>query len=148
MFKADSDFKPIESLYGELRGKGVDFPINNPDITTLANQLSAKNVAQPAPTRAPAATQLPDVQRLNLQDTHAHSIQQQHNPAPAISVVKLNEEQTAKLNSELDVVETNVHILNEILNEFQSTPKVDDSRADDLNLLQVSSINPFYLPKL
>lgn len=51
-------------------------------------------------------------------------------------MVKLNEEQIAKLNSELDVVESNVHILNEILNEMQlaNKPKPDD---DDLKLLQV-----------
>ena len=55
---------------------------------------------------------------------------------PPIGVVKLNEEQIAKLNSELDVVESNVHILNEILNELQlaNKSKADD---DDLSLLQV-----------
>lgn len=57
---------------------------------------------------------------------------------PSIGVVKLNEEQIAKLNSELDIVENNAHILNEILNEFQSSPKVNDTKSDeDLNLLQV-----------
>lgn len=59
---------------------------------------------------------------------------------PAMGVVKLNEEQIAKLNSELDVVESNVHILNEILNEIQL---VNNSKADedDLTLLKVIIIS-------
>lgn len=57
-----------------------------------------------------------------------------------MGVVKLNEEQIAKLNSELDVVESNVHILNEILNEIQlaNNSKADE---DDLTLLKVKIIS-------
>jgi hypothetical protein len=65
---------------------------------------------------------------------------------PAIGVVKLNEDQIAKLNSELDIVENNVHILNEILNELQSGGAKDNSNPDaakkseDLTLLQVFTL--------
>lgn len=58
---------------------------------------------------------------------------------PSVGVVKLNEEQIAKLNSELDVVEGNVNVLNEILNELQhgGNSKADE---DDLTLLKVSKL--------
>lgn len=71
------------------------------------------------------------------QVTHQNRPQSRLPDQPSVGgVVKLNEDQIAKLNSELDVVENNVHILNEILNELQLT---NNSKADedDLTLLKV-----------
>ena len=70
------------------------------------------------------------------QVTHQNRPQSRLPDQPSVGVVKLNEDQIAKLNSELDVVENNVHILNEILNEIQlaNNSKADE---DDLTLLKV-----------
>lgn len=149
-FKNDSDFKPIEHAYSELRSKGVDFPVYNPEqsVTNLTNTL-LKNTTPPR-TTADAGSASAAATAAGLGATGGgipslqHQQQQQHlrqtprgvlDQPPPIGVVKLNEEQIAKLNSELDVVESNVHILNEILNELQlaNKSKADD---DDLSLLQ------------
>jgi hypothetical protein len=53
---------------------------------------------------------------------------------PSGTVVKLNEEQIAKLNSELDVVDSNVQVLNEILTEIQTNSSSDGSKAASLVL--------------
>ena len=53
---------------------------------------------------------------------------------PSGTVVKLNDEQTAKLNSELDIVDSNVQVLNEILAELE---KSSDQSDKDLSLLIV-----------
>lgn len=145
-FKNDSDFKPIEALYSELRSKGVDFPVNNPDLTSFANQLNANNKNGPAAAAAAAAvTAAVAVTRASNETVASQPNKYQRLPndaQPAIGVVKLNEDQIAKLNSELDIVENNVHILNEILNELQSggakansNPDAD-KKSEDLTLLQ------------
>ena len=54
---------------------------------------------------------------------------------PSGTVVKLNDEQTAKLNSELDIVDSNVQVLNEILAELE---KSSDQSDKDLSLLIVA----------
>lgn len=137
IFKNDSDFKPIESLYSELRSKGVDFPIYNPELSVASLSETLKKTTPPRATDVAGAglgatAALPGH---NLQPQQIRSPLRLPDQPPSMSVVKLNEEQIAKLNSELDVVESNVHILNEILNELQlaNKPKVDQ---DDLTLLQ------------
>jgi hypothetical protein len=52
------------------------------------------------------------------------------------SAIKLNEEQIAKLNSELDIVESNVQVLNEILSDLAST-KAENYKESDVNLVRV-----------
>ncbi len=53
---------------------------------------------------------------------------------PSGTVVKLNDEQAAKLNSELDIVDSNVQVFNEILTELEKSP---DDKDKDLSLLLV-----------
>lgn len=60
------------------------------------------------------------------------------------SAIKLNEEQLAKLNSEIDVVENNVQVFNEILTEFQNNANLsklyqqNDSMVEkDITLIKV-----------
>ena len=62
--------------------------------------------------------------------------------APTIpgSAVRLNEEQMAKLQSELDLVDNNILVMNEILNEVQKMDKMNLQSAEvknDIFLLQV-----------
>ena len=71
-----------------------------------------------------------------------------HLPASELSAaaIKLNEEQIAKLNSELDIVDCNVQVLNEILNNIQSSSSSTAASATstptgDIELLKVSRPN-------
>ena len=68
--------------------------------------------------------------------------QYSHLPTSELSAaaIKLNEEQIAKLNSELDIVDCNVQVLNEILNNIQSASSSASAAAPpshDIELLQV-----------
>lgn len=124
VFKNDPDFKAIESFYAELRTKGVDFPVHNPETdyktTATATGLSPKQTP-----KATAIHQTPNIDpHLNIipQPQAAPPKQYSHLPTSELSAaaIKLNEEQIAKLNSELDIVDCNVQVLNEILNNIQS----------------------------
>jgi hypothetical protein len=60
-------------------------------------------------------------------------------PIPG-SAVRLNEEQMAKLQSEFDVVDNNVLVMNELLNEFQTMDKMNFQSNEvkkDIVLLRV-----------
>ncbi len=57
----------------------------------------------------------------------------------AAAAVRLNEDQIAKLKSELDIVDNNVLVMNEVLTEYQpsdSKKPVKSQVADDIALLQ------------
>lgn len=56
------------------------------------------------------------------------------------SAVRLNEEQTAKLQSELDVVENNVLVMNELLNEIQQMDKMNLQSAEVKNDILLLSV--------
>jgi hypothetical protein len=64
---------------------------------------------------------------------------QRLNEAQVTGIVRLNEDQTAKLNSELDIVESNVQVLNEILTHLQSSAgKANNAeQSEDLSLVKV-----------
>jgi len=60
-------------------------------------------------------------------------------PIPG-SAVRLNEEQMAKLQSEFDVVDNNVLVMNELMNEFQTMDKMNFESNEvkkDIVLLKV-----------
>jgi hypothetical protein len=64
-------------------------------------------------------------------------------PVPG-SAVRLNEEQMAKLQSELDVVDNNVLVMNELLTEIQTADKITLQSSEtqkDIVLLKVCCIN-------
>jgi hypothetical protein len=144
IFSKDADFKSIESFYNELRSKGVDFPLYDPENTnTDLKNFTTTFPASLDTSRSPAS----NVSNINRQTQHqtqqlaAMGISPsdavfQRLPTeafnPSGTVVKLNDEQTAKLNSELDIVDSNVQVLNEILTELEKSP---DQTDKDLSLL-------------
>lgn len=156
IFKNDADFKTVESFYNELRSRGVDFPLYDPENTNSLDTMSSLPISSENATNNAkeysklvnnvppvvdnrrtlsnpgAAAQQPAVQEQQL----FHSLPPQaFNPTG--TVVKLNEEQIAKLKSELDVVDNNVQVLNEILTELQSSTasKSLTQNEKDLGLL-------------
>jgi hypothetical protein len=63
---------------------------------------------------------------------------QRLNETQVTGIVRLNEDQTAKLNSELDIVESNVQVLNEILTHLQSDKNIGSTeQSEDLTLVKV-----------
>jgi hypothetical protein len=63
---------------------------------------------------------------------------QRLNETQVTGIVRLNEDQTAKLNSELDIVESNVQVLNEILTHLQSDKNISiNEQSEDLTLVKV-----------
>jgi hypothetical protein len=119
-------------------GKGLS-PDKNIDLA----RRKQTTLNQPVPTSA-----MIDPQRINNQNRTVSSPQTQFTRLPqsqiSASAIKLNEEQIAKLNSELDIVESNVQVLNEILSDLAST-KVENYKDSDINLVRVSIFYIFIL---
>jgi hypothetical protein len=139
MFRSDSEFRTLESFFLELRSKSVEFPTYNPEMfSAIANVNNAGSLSPESSQRSinrqqaslPAYnnnTQVRSNQAVTSPRFMRVSEQQMSN-----GVVKLNEEQAAKLNSELDIVESNVQVLNEILTHLQSngSTNLNNSRSE------------------
>lgn len=108
-----------------MREKGVDFPINAPSLDKIIQNSLSRQLDQSARISNTASISYPAQQA-----SHASS----NRPSGAI---KLNEEQWKKLNGELRVVESNVQVLNEIINELNSRPNKNFEPSDqDLVLMK------------
>ena len=146
IFKNDQDFKPIESFYAELRTKGVDFPVYDPESATFESASSEKKediaaASSHMPQPQAATHPRPHQSNLNINTASAnnaplasptrHTLPRSSNVNPQFqrladpplsgTVIKLNDEQMVKLNSELDIVDSNVQVLNEILTEVNNS---------------------------
>ena len=96
-----------------------------------SSSLKEHQIKQNATLRSPKQQQ---------QQQQQQSFQQlPEQPIPG-SAVRLNEEQMAKLQSEFDVVDNNVLVMNELLNEFQTIDKMNLQSTEvkkDIVLLRV-----------
>lgn len=85
------------------------------------------------------------------QGSAAASIPQQQIPVPSNQPIKLTEEQSAKLQSEIDVVQGNMRVFSEMLAYLTSSenqgPQKQDTKAGDLELLTVRNNGPRLLRK-
>jgi len=130
-FKNDSDFKPIEAFYTELRTKGIDFPISDQQSVYSAKENKSEKSMPPELRASILNSEQPGASTsLDRQDSKQPSSPKQQfaqNPVQAIpgSAVRLNEEQMAKLQSEFDVVDNNVLVMNELLTEIQTMDKMN-----------------------
>jgi hypothetical protein len=165
IFSKDADFKSIESFYNELRSKGVDFPLYDPEntatdlnnfTTTVINKFFFYLISwvlnkiwnliilkQSIDIRRSPPSNVSNINRQTQHQQAAMGLSPtdtmfQRLPTeafnPSGTVVKLNDEQAAKLNSELDIVDSNVQVFNEILTELEKSP---DDKDKDLSLLLV-----------
>lgn len=123
MFKHGHEFKTIEHFYNELKTKGIEFPkrteAKNDDLQSREdfNKIPSSTTAM-APTVS-----------------HPQSLKSIV-PGSA-AAVHLNEEQMAKLKSELDIVDNNILVMNEVLTStIDSKKSVDQNIAEDINLLK------------
>ncbi|RNA34582.1 target of Myb 1-like isoform X3, partial [Brachionus plicatilis] len=125
MFKFDHEFKNIESFYRDLRERGVDFPVNTPNLEKLIEDSLCKKLDQ----------------SVKISETSPMShIAPPTNYAPPKRIsgaIKLSDDQWKKLNGELGIVESNIQILNEIINELNSRGnKQFDENDQDLVLMK------------
>lgn len=123
-FEHDSDFKAIEAYYQELRSKGIDFPVEEQKRDVLDEiSTSPKNQVpiqkQSLVNMESSRNSTKTIQRT----TSASAYNQSATQSSQSIIVNLNDTQIAKLNSELDVVESNIQVFNEILN---ATPTQSD----------------------
>lgn len=133
MFMHDHEFKSIEHFYNDLKQKGIEFPNGTPEQNEeLKSGDDFYKKIQPAaaamsPSNASAAGATGGSQNLK-------SIV----PGSA-AAVRLNEDQIAKLKSELDVVDNNILVMNEVLNVHQPNNEkktATSSVFEDISLLK------------
>ncbi|KAF5269898.1 hypothetical protein FQR65_LT05697 [Abscondita terminalis] len=115
-FRHQPELSGVVSVYQDLINKGIEFPATDLDAMApiFTPQRSVESV--PAPVVAPQ-TELSHTPRQTL-SSPTHGV--------------LTTEQRAKLQSELDVVQSNMVVFGEMLNEMQS----GNEQTDELELLQ------------
>lgn len=118
LFRGDNDFKSIDHFYTELKQKGIEFP--DPNSTSNADPL--ENTPQIPSIPVGAMAQQPNLHSQNLKTILPGSA----------AAVRLNEDQMAKLKSELDIVDNNVQVMNDVLTEHQ--PNISDSKKSSSSL--------------
>ncbi|KAJ1522515.1 hypothetical protein ONE63_001703 [Megalurothrips usitatus] len=127
-FRSQPDLLGVVQVYSDLKQKGIEFPMTNLDTM--------------APIHTPQRTQEPEVgveasatnvrPRSSSPRSHAPSnVNLNTVSSESLQNVQLTPEQLAKLQSELDVVQANMSVLNEMLNEL--TPR--EEHPSDLELL-------------
>ena len=120
-FRSQPDMQGVYQVYMELKSKGIEFPMT--DLDAMAPIHTPQRSVVNAPS-IPANQPRPQQQPLN------NRVAPRSQPVPT-GPVKLNGEQIAKLQSELDIVQSNMQVLNEMLNEL--TPGKE--HTDDWTLL-------------
>ncbi|KAH1002633.1 hypothetical protein HUJ04_008702 [Dendroctonus ponderosae] len=115
-FQADQDLLGVNVVYKDLLAKGIEFPATDLDslapIHTPRKSVNLPEVV-PASAPSPSGSPIPPLDSPNHTGT-------------------LTMEQRAKLQSELDVVQSNMNVLGEMLSEV----KPGRGERDELDLLQ------------
>ncbi|XP_052127892.1 TOM1-like protein 2 isoform X1 [Frankliniella occidentalis] len=125
-FRNQPDLLGVVQVYSDLKVKGIEFPMTNLD--TMAPIHTPQRTQEPEVGEEAAAT--PALPRPSSPRAHAPSNINAAAPE-SLQNVQLTPDQLAKLQSELDVVQANMAVLNEMLNEL--TPR--EEHPSDLELL-------------
>ncbi|KAK7862524.1 hypothetical protein R5R35_008995 [Gryllus longicercus] len=132
-FRHQGELAGVVQVYTDLKQKGIEFPMT--DLDTMAPihtpQRSVRNSEPPASTPVSPSVAVPVTGPRTPSPAHA-VLTEPHSPQQASGAVTLSPEQLAKLQSELDVVQGNMMVLNEMLSEL--TPGKE--HPSDMQLLQ------------
>ncbi|XP_031826427.1 TOM1-like protein 2 isoform X2 [Nomia melanderi] len=129
-FRHQPHTQGVVQVYQELKVKGIQFPMTDLDalapIITPERSVpeSEQNIINvPTTEQQPVTSLTTQVQQPQIQ--------------PAMQVTQLNEQQIAKLQSELDFVQGNMRVLSEMLIYFTSSDQTNNQQPDaaDLELL-------------
>ncbi|KAL1518094.1 hypothetical protein ABEB36_001769 [Hypothenemus hampei] len=120
-FQSDQDLLGVNVVYKDLLSKGIEFPPT--DLDSLAPIHTPKKSVSTTPESV--STSRPS----NSSSPIPAAVPHLESPSGA---VPLTPEQRAKLQSELDVVQSNMNVLNEMLSEIRP----GHEERDELELLQ------------
>ncbi|XP_050300793.1 TOM1-like protein 2 isoform X2 [Anthonomus grandis grandis] len=121
-FQADQDLLGVNVVYKDLLAKGIEFPPT--DLDSLAPIHTPKKSVSTM--EAPSQTR--PIRPASVPSPSASPLPPLESPTGGI----LTPEQRAKLQSELDVVQSNMNVLGELLSEV----KPGQEERDELELLQ------------
>ncbi|XP_032671516.1 TOM1-like protein 2 isoform X2 [Odontomachus brunneus] len=129
-FRHQPHTQGVVQIYQELKIKGIQFPMT--DLDAMAPIITPER-------SVPETEQAPARELLGMSEQPV-SLGTQHLPTQTQSVgqlTQLNEQQMAKLQSELDVVQGNMRVLSEMLAYLTSPDQSNNQQPDsaDLELL-------------
>ncbi|CAG9800196.1 unnamed protein product [Chironomus riparius] len=110
-FANQPELKGVVEIYQELKNKGIEFPVVDPE-SIVPIYTPQKSVATPPPKQV-------SVQRSPHHDIVDSPIHAVNVAAGASGVSGITPDQIAKLQSELDIVGINITILSEMLTELK-----------------------------
>ncbi|KAI1301579.1 TOM1-like protein 2 [Halotydeus destructor] len=116
-FRNQHDLNGVYQVYCDLKTKGIEFPSADPDSMAPIH----------TPQRSSVRSSHSESESVPVTSRPAH-----RSPSAPTGPVKLNSEQLAKLQSELDVVQGNMRVFGEMLDEL--TPGKE--HTDDWELLK------------
>ncbi|XP_026738256.1 TOM1-like protein 2 isoform X2 [Trichoplusia ni] len=119
-FQTTPDMQGVTQVYSELRLKGVEFPMT--DLDAMAPIFTPQRSVPDGPEPIPESPQ----RQIIPQTSPSHSTMEQ---APA-NQMPLTESQNKKLRQDLTVVESNITVMNEMLNELTMQPHAAHHESD------------------
>ncbi|CAL7935784.1 unnamed protein product [Xylocopa violacea] len=129
-FRHQRHCQGVVQIYQELKEKGIQFPMT--DLDAMAPIITPE---RSVPESEQNVVNVPTVEQQSV--TPATPQVQQPQIHTSGQVTQLNEQQMAKLQSELDVVQGNMRVLSEMLAYFTSSDQNSSQQPDsaDLELL-------------
>ncbi|XP_066592293.1 TOM1-like protein 2 isoform X2 [Prorops nasuta] len=120
----------VIQIYQELKAKGIQFPMT--DLDAMAPIITPER-SVPEVDQSTANIAVADQQSMLPTSTHT----QQTQPQLSSQLTNLTEQQLAKLQSELDVVQGNMRVLSEMLTFLTNPDQSGDQKPDsaDIELL-------------
>ncbi|KZC11615.1 TOM1-like protein 2 [Dufourea novaeangliae] len=129
-FRHQPHTQGVVQVYQELKIKGIQFPMT--DLDAMAPIITPE---RSVPESEQSINNVSTVEQQTVTSLTTQTPQAQIQPLG--QVTQLNEQQMAKLQSELDVVQGNMHVLSEMLAYFTSSDQSNSQQPDaaDLELL-------------
>ncbi|CAH0584432.1 unnamed protein product [Chrysodeixis includens] len=127
-FQTTPDMQGVTQVYSELRLKGVEFPMT--DLDAMAPIFTPQRSVPDGPEPIPESPQ----RQVIPQTSPSHSTMEQ---VPAAQQMPLTDSQNKKLRQDLTVVESNISVMNEMLNELTTQPHAAHHESD-IKLLDVT----------
>ncbi|CAF3742513.1 unnamed protein product [Rotaria socialis] len=126
IFCDNSDLEIIQELYEECKQQGYEFPPVDKNHTNKAgsnNQVKSTRPTSAIPKTSPSATKTmtrPKTSSVsNRNNESLYSNLRLNSSGTSVLIQHLSDIQIAKLRSELDIVHTNVHVLDEMLSTLE-----------------------------
>ncbi|XP_003702032.1 TOM1-like protein 2 isoform X1 [Megachile rotundata] len=129
-FRHQPHTQGVVQVYQELKLKGIQFPMT--DLDAMAPIITPE---RSVPESEQSVINVSTTEQQSITSTTLQNQQSQNQSSGQLT--QLNEQQMAKLQSELDVVQGNMHVLSEMLAYFTSSDQNNSQQPDpaDFELL-------------